>query len=61
VTGGETKLGIIHNAGRDKELTVNLSGCGVEFTQLLETVGMGEAKLEGETLTIDTQTSVVWQ
>lgn len=59
VTDGDERIGIIHNVSRDKELTVDLSGCGAGFTQLLETVGIGEAKLKGEILTIGAQTSVI--
>lgn len=59
VTDGDSALGIVHNVSRDKELTVDLSGCGGSFTQLCEVVGMGEAKLEGTTLTIAAQTSVI--
>lgn len=50
-------LGIVHSVSRDRELTVDLAGTG--FTQLLEVVGRGTAALEGTTLTISAQTSVI--
>lgn len=59
VEDGESTIGIIHNVSRDQELTVDLSKLGASFAQLCEVVGMGEAKLEGTTLTIGAQTSVI--
>ena len=56
---GESALGILHNVSRSEELTVDLGQCGASFTQLCEVVGMGQAKLEGTTLTIAPQTSVI--
>lgn len=59
VEDGESALGILHNVSRSEELTVDLSKCGGSFTQLCEVVGMGGASLEGTTLTIAAQTSVI--
>ena len=59
VEDGESALGILHNVSRSEELTVDLGQCGASFTQLCEVVGMGQAKLEGTTLTIAPQTSVI--
>lgn len=50
-------MGIVHSVSRDREITVDLAGTG--YTQLLEVVGRGTASLEGTTLTIAAQTSVI--
>ena len=59
VRDGEDAIAILHNVSRDRELTVDLSKLNVSLTQLCEVVGMGEATLEGTTLTIAAQTSVI--
>lgn len=47
---------VLHNTTTE---AVEIDVTGLEITQLLEAVGMGSATLEGNTLTIDAQTSVV--
>lgn len=59
VEDGESTLVILHNVSRNEELTVDLGKTGVSAAQLCEVVGMGQAKLEGTTLTIGAQTSVI--
>ena len=52
-------VAVIHNTGKDA-VTVDLSQLGnLSFSTLAAIVGLGSAKLEGTTLTIDAQTSVV--
>ena len=55
---GDT-IGVFHNTSTE-EMVIDLGkyeGCG--FTKLLESIGMGSAKLEGSVLTIGAQTSVI--
>ena len=54
---GET-LGLIHNNSTE-ELTVDISGWETSFAQVMEFIGNGTAKLEGTTLTVGPQTSVI--
>ena len=55
-------IGIFHNNSTDT-ITIDISQCdglgGYVFAELSDYVGVGEAKLEGNTLTIDGQTSVI--
>lgn len=57
-------LVILHNNGTE-ELTVDLSACkgleGIALNELCESIGVGNASLEGTVLTISGQTSVVIQ
>ena len=58
----EETLVLLHNNSAE-EITYDLANCSalkdVELTQLLETIGVGSATLEGTTLTIGAYTSVV--
>lgn len=55
---GET-IGLLHN-NSDEALTCDLSSLsGGNFTQILDYIGVGNATLEGTTLTIGPQTSVI--
>ena len=58
---GET-LVLLHNTSTE-EVTYDLSTCadlaGIELTTLCDSIGMGDAKLEGTTLTLGPQTSVI--
>ncbi len=51
-------MAILHNNGNEP-LTCDLSGLEGSLTQLLESIGMGSARLEGTLLTLDAQTSVI--
>ena len=56
------KLGIMHNTSSE-ELSYDLSGCsalgGYTFSELCDYIGSGSARLEGTTLIIGPQTSVI--
>ena len=56
------KLVLIHNIS-DEEQRVDLSSCaqleGVDLSKLLDYIGVGSAKLDGDTLIIGGQTSVI--
>lgn len=55
---GET-YGLLHNTS-DEELSCDLSSLsGGNFTQILDYVGVGSARLEGSTLILGPQTSVI--
>lgn len=51
-----TSVAVLHNTTKE---AVQLDISALELTELLEYVGMGSATLEGTTLTIEAQTSVV--
>lgn len=52
-------IGVLHNVGEGDAFTVDLAQAGLPFTQLCEVIGQSEAKLDGTTLTIGPQTSVI--
>ena len=56
------KLGLFHNTSNE-EVTYDLSKCkalsGHSFTQLLDAIGAGTARLEGNMLTVGAYTSVI--
>jgi glycosidase len=56
------KLVIIHNTSTE-EISYNLSECadleGVEISELCDFIGVGDAELDGNTLTVGPQTSVI--
>jgi len=58
---GET-IGLFHNTSTE-EISVDLSGgtglSGYNFTEVLESIGAGTAKLDGTVLTVGAQTSVI--
>jgi hypothetical protein len=55
---GET-IGVLHN-NSGEELSCDLSSLsGGNFTQILEYIGVGDARLEGTTLILGPQTSVI--
>ena len=51
-------MAVIHNVG-DEAATVDLSAAGVTLDRINGTVGLGTASLDGTSLTLDGQTSVV--
>lgn len=51
-------IAIIHNTTTDK-LSVDISTLGYSYTELKEIIGLGNATLNGTTLTIDGQTSII--
>ena len=55
---GDETVAVIHNVG-DEAATVDLSAAGVTFDRINGTVGLGTASLDGTSLTLDGQTSVV--
>ena len=61
----DKKLVILHNNSSTDEVTIDLSSCtdlnGFLPTSLAESVGCGSAKLNGNTIVISPQTSVVLQ
>ena len=52
-------LYILHNISTDLPFTVDVSEAGLGSPELCEVIGMSEATLEGNTLTIGPQTSVI--
>lgn len=52
-------LYILHNISTDLPFTLDLAQAGLAPAQLLEVIGMSEAALEGNTLTVGPQTSVI--
>jgi glycosidase len=56
------KIGIIHNNSAE-EISYDLANCtdlsGHMFTEILEAIGSGDAKLEGTLLTIGAYTSII--
>lgn len=54
----DESLVLLHNVG-DEEITVDLSTCGLEASELLEAIGAGNASIKGSTLTISGKTSVL--
>ena len=56
------KLVIIHNTSTE-EISYNLSECadleGVEISKLCDFIGVGDAELDGNMLTVGPQTSVI--
>ena len=55
---GDETVAVIHNVG-DEAATVDLSAAGVTLDRITSTVGLGTASLDGTSLTLDGQTSVV--
>ena len=53
-----TTVAVIHNTSTEA-VTLDLSAAGVTLSQINDVVGMGTASLDGATLTLDAQTSVV--
>ena len=62
ITYGEETLVLLHNTSTE-EITYDLSTCkdlaGIDLTTLCDYIGVGEAKLQGTTLTLGPQTSVI--
>lgn len=56
------KLILIHNISNEEQ-TIDLSSCseleGIDVSKLLDSIGVGKAKLDGDTLIIDGQTSAI--
>ena len=52
-------LGIFHNTSAVDELSFDLSKLDVDFTKIIDQIGVGKAKLKGSILTIGPQTSVI--
>ena len=59
VTWEGSTLYILHNISTDLPFTVDVSEAGLGSPELCEVIGMSEATLEGNTLTIGPQTSVI--
>ncbi len=56
---GEETLGLFHNTSNE-EISFDLSNCaGCSFSNVCEFIGMGNARLEGNILTVGPQTSVI--
>ncbi|MDO4565258.1 MAG: alpha-amylase family glycosyl hydrolase [Clostridia bacterium] len=55
ITYDGSTIGLIHNTA-DREISVDI---GTDFLQICDYIGQGEATLEGTTLTIGPQTSVI--
>lgn len=58
VTYGGEQIGIFHNV-TGEELTVDIADGRFSFTQVLDFIGQGSAKLDGTKLTLGPQTSVI--
>ena len=52
-------IGIFHNTSAVDELSFDLSKLDVDFTKIIDQIGVGKAKLKGSILTIGPQTSVI--
>ncbi len=55
---GDETVAVIHNVSSETA-TVDLSAAGVSLSRINDIVGLGSASLDGTTLTLDGQTSVV--
>ena len=59
VTHEGSTLYILHNISTDLPFTVDVSEAGLGSPELCEVIGMSEATLEGSTLTVGPQTSII--
>ncbi|MCQ2537955.1 MAG: alpha-amylase family glycosyl hydrolase [Lachnospiraceae bacterium] len=61
ITYNDEKIGLFHNT-KDEELVIDLTStksAEISFAKLVDSIGQGTASLEGNTLTIGPQTSVI--
>ena len=58
ITYNDSVIGLIHNSSTEK-VEIPLSNIDVEFTQVLDYVGMNNAYISGDKLVIGAQTSVI--
>lgn len=59
VTYAGAQTAILHNISDSKTETIDLAQLGLPYTQLCEAIGQSEAALDGTTLTVGPQTSVI--